>query len=50
MRKFIMSNPENYCAVFIAGIDVFVAFDAECMVKETYGHALIPFFYKVWSP
>jgi hypothetical protein len=50
MGKFVMSDPKNDSSFFIAGMNVFVAFDSECMVKETYGHALIPFFYKVWSP
>jgi len=50
MGKLVMSNPENNSTAFKAGMNVFIALNAECMVKETYGHVLIPFFYKVWSP
>jgi hypothetical protein len=43
MGKLVMSNSKNDSTFFITSMDVFVAFDIECMVKETCGHALIPF-------
>jgi hypothetical protein len=42
--KLVMSNPKDDGAFFVTGMNVFIAIDAECMVKETYGHVLIPFF------
>ena len=45
MGKLVMSNPKNNSTIFITGMDVFVAFDVECMVKETCGNTLIPFVY-----
>jgi len=41
--KLVMSNSKNDSALFIASMNVFIAIDAECMVKKTYGHTLIPF-------
>jgi len=43
MGKLVMSNSKNDSALFIASMNVFIAIDAECMVKKTYGHTLIPF-------
>jgi hypothetical protein len=48
--KFVMCNSKNDSTFFITSMNVFVAFDVECMVKETYGHALIPFCFWVLSP
>lgn len=39
-----MGNFENNGAIFIPGSNVFIANNAECVVQETGGHALIPFF------
>ena len=46
--KLVMSNPKNDGACFIMGMNVFITIDTECMVKETYGHTLIPFLLWVW--
>jgi hypothetical protein len=43
--KLVMCNPKNDGTIFITGMNVFVAFNVECMIKETYGHALIPFLF-----
>jgi hypothetical protein len=43
MGELVMSNSKNDSALFIASMNVFIAIDAECMVKKTYGHTLIPF-------
>ena len=48
--KLVMSNPKNDGAFFVTGMNVFVAIDAECMVKETCGHVLIPFLLLVSQP
>jgi hypothetical protein len=47
MGKLVMSNPKNEGTFFIAGMNVFIANDAESMVQETCGHALIPFFFRL---
>jgi hypothetical protein len=39
-----MGNFENNGAIFIPCVNVFIANDAKCVVQETGGHALIPFF------
>ena len=46
MGKLVMRNSKNNGTIFITGMDVFVAFDVECMIKETYGHTLIPFVFR----
>ena len=35
MRKQIMSDPKNDAAVLEAGMNVFVAMNSECMIKQT---------------
>jgi hypothetical protein len=48
--KLVMSNPKDDGAFFVTGMNIFAAIDAECMVKETCGHVLVPFLLLVSQP
>ena len=44
--KSIMGNFENNGAIFIPSVNVLIANNAKCVVQQTGGHALIPFFFR----
>jgi hypothetical protein len=45
MGEMILGDPKNDCPIFITGMYVLIANNAESMIQETGGHGLIPFFF-----
>jgi len=46
--KPIFYDTKNDCTVFITGMNVFIADNAESMVQEAGGHGMNPFLFLVW--